>query len=547
MKKICKKNKYCKLNDLYNESDVEQKFIIRLLKDLNFKDSQIKIKKDIKDLIIGKGRKKEKFRPDYLIFLKNKPKLMIDAKNPITDKDITKFEYQLSSYAIQTNQEFKGDNPLNYFIISNAYTTSLYKWDESEPIIILEFEDFVDNNEKFNEFKEIIEEIKKFKTTKPPLKLIKLPVKDLKELFNKCHNKIWKKEKIGPTKAFYEFSKIIFIKMKEDRKVIDMIKKEGKITEDELVFSVHWIEKNEKTEANPFNKILFRNIRDELEEEIIKRKKKRIFIAGDELNLKPNTIKETVRMLEKYDLHSIDEDLNGRMFETFLNATIRGKELGQFFTPRQVVKYMVNTADIKIDKQKISDVIDGCCGSGGFLIEAMAIMINKIKNRTHLTDIEKAELEEDIKNNHLFGIDANLEIASIARMNMYLHGDGGSNIFSTDSLDKEIMIEEGENIENKRDTEQLKDLLLEQNKKFDIVLTNPPFSMKYNKKDENEKRILTAYEIGLLGQSIKSNILFVERYNGLLVDSGQLITIIDDSILNAPSDKKYLIILKRSL
>ncbi len=68
--KICKKNKYRKISDLYNESDVEQKFIIRLFKDLNFKDSQIKTKKDIKDLIIGKGRKKEKFRPDYLTNLK---------------------------------------------------------------------------------------------------------------------------------------------------------------------------------------------------------------------------------------------------------------------------------------------------------------------------------------------------------------------------------------------------------------------------------------------------------------------------------------------
>ena len=70
MGKICKKNNYRKISDLYNESDVEQKFIIRLFEDLNFKDSQIKTKKDIKDLIIGKGRKKEKFRPDYLIFLK---------------------------------------------------------------------------------------------------------------------------------------------------------------------------------------------------------------------------------------------------------------------------------------------------------------------------------------------------------------------------------------------------------------------------------------------------------------------------------------------
>ncbi len=538
--KFVKKNKFCHLQDLYNESDVEQKFLIRLLADIGFTDKQVKTKRDISELLVGRGRKKEKYKPDYMILIKKKPKLILDAKHPTNDQDITQFEYQLSSYCIETNKKFKNENPLSYYIISNGNTTSLYKWDEEEPIITLQFLDFEDKNPKYDTLKRLVEEIKQLKIISPPLKLVKLPVKDLKKLFIKCHNNIWKKEKSSPTKAFYEFSKIVFIKMKEDRKLVERIDSGERVTKDDMVFSVEWIERNESTEPNPFSNILFRKLREDLEEEIVKRKKKRIFVVGDELNLKPNTIKEIVRMLQEYDLHSIDEDLNGRMFETFLNATIRGKELGQFFTPRQVVKYMVNIADIHVSKDGISDILDGCCGSGGFLIEAMALMTNQVKQRNDLSGLEKDKIIKDVKNTHLFGVEANPEIASVARMNMYLHGDGGSNIYSTDCLDKEILIEEGENQERKRDTEQLKDLLIEQEKKFDIVLTNPPFSMKYSKYDENEKRILSSYEIGKLGDSIKSNILFVERYGDLLKESGQLITIIDDSLLNSINDRKYL-------
>jgi len=538
--KSVKKNKFCDLRDLYNESDVEQKFIYRLLNDIGFTDNQIKTKRDIAELLIGKGRKKEKYRPDYMILIKNKPKLILDAKHPTNDRDISKFEYQLSSYCIETNKKFKDQNPLTYYVISNANTTSLYKWDEEKPIITMQFSDFEDTNPKYNRFKILIEDIKKLKHINQPIRLIKLPVKDLKKLFIKCHNNIWKKEKISPTKAFYEFSKIVFIKMKEDRKYIERIAGGDQVTREDLVFSVKWIERNESTEPNPFNNILFRKIREDLEEEILKRKKKRIFASGDELNLKPNTIKEIVRMLQEYDMHSIDEDLNGRMFETFLNATVRGKELGQFFTPRQVVKFMVKIVNLNITTGCISDILDGCCGSGGFLIEAMALMTNKVKERNDLSDIEKDKIINDIKNNHLFGVEANSEIASVARMNMYLHGDGGSNIYSTDCLDKEIQIEEGENQERKRDTEQLKGLLIEKGKKFDIILTNPPFSMKYSKKDENERRILSLYEIGNLGGSIKSNILFIERYYDLLKEDGQLVTIIDDSLLNSINDRKYL-------
>lgn len=61
------------------------------------------------------------------------------------------------------------------------------------------------------------------------------------------------------------------------------------------------------------------------------------------------------------------------MFETFLNATVRGKGLGQFFTPRGVVHYMVESTPLHVRVNKANEisenipfVFDGCCGSGGF-------------------------------------------------------------------------------------------------------------------------------------------------------------------------------------
>ena len=71
----------------------------------------------------------------------------------------------------------------------------------------------------------------------------------------------------------------------------------------------------------------------DIETEISTGKRKRIFSPADHIKLHPDTIKEVVRKLEDTFLFGIDVDLNGRLFETFLSSTMRGKDLGQFFTP----------------------------------------------------------------------------------------------------------------------------------------------------------------------------------------------------------------------
>src|ERR1700721_3495562 len=128
------------------------------------------------------------------------------------------------------------------------------------------------------------------------------------------------------------------------------------------------------------------------------------------------------------------------MFEIFLDATIRGKDLGQFFTPREIVSLMVKLANVRVVKGKVETVLDPCCGSGGFLITAMSEMRRKAAKITGLTNRETKDLDKKITNTSLFGIDAGSDPAMhrIARMNMYLHGDGGSNVYFADSVNKSI-------------------------------------------------------------------------------------------------------------
>lgn len=216
----------------------------------------------------------------------------------------------------------------------------------------------------------------------------RLDLNDLIRVFGDCHNIIRKKEALGPTDAFYEFAKLMFIKLREDNRIATMIAAGTMPQAYDFNFSSAWIQDQASRgiSENPLGEMLFKNVRDDLEQKIRSGQKKRIFDEEEPLNLSADTIQQIVEKLEHYDLHGIDEDLNGRMFETFLNATVRGKELGQFFTPRSVVKYMSQAAGLRVRGDELPVVLDGCCGSGGFLIEAMAKLVHAIDARDDLTN-----------------------------------------------------------------------------------------------------------------------------------------------------------------
>nr|MDQ5872672.1 N-6 DNA methylase [Acidobacteriota bacterium] len=193
-------------------------------------------------------------------------------------------------------------------------------------------------------------------------------------------------------------------------------------------------------------------------------------------------------------------------------------------------------------------VIDACCGSGGFLIEALTIMRNQVRANGSLSDAEKAGLIDEISNACLYGIDAGKDppLARIARINMYLHGDGGSRIYFADSLDKSLKTAEQGDPEDAQNVKELRDAL-KRSLLFDAALTNPPFSMTKEARNATEREILEGYDLARrdaggragLRPSLRSSVMFLERYWDLLRPRGQLITVIDDTLL-ASGDFSYV-------
>jgi type I restriction enzyme M protein len=539
-------NKFCRSVDLTNEASIESFFVLRLLKDLGYADKEILTKKSIQELKVPKGVKKELYKPDYIISLHQNPYWLIDAKG--TNERIEEFIYQCAGYSFLINRKFS-NKPLRFFMLTNGLLTRIYKWDEEEPILSLRFGDFVDGNTRYETLKELLSaaSVKRWsnvKKTKPTGHLLTRPKMDeIKRAFLRCHRIIWKSEKISPQAAFVEFAKMLFVKLWEDRRLRDnanllaLIGKGEPLPSDQVRFSAHWIVEQEANSPNPIDGILFRQLVEFLEQEIAQRKRKRIFEPNERMGLSPGTIKRVVELLEHYYLFGIDEDLNGRMFEAFLTATMRGKDLGQLFTPRSITKVMVHLADLKAEPKYIEKVLDGCCGTGGFLIEALTEMRRQLYQNLSLTTSERNKLLEEVANKAIFGIDAgkNPPIARIARINMYLHGDGGSRIYSTDALRTIPKPSGADSVEIAQEIGELRNLLND-GIEFDVVLTNPPFSMDYSLGIPDEKEVLQDYELigygGKKRNSLRSSVMFLERYWKLLRKGGRLLTVIDDSVLS---------------
>jgi type I restriction enzyme M protein len=544
-----KKNIFCIKENLRNESDVEQFFVIRLLKELGYKDANIFTKRTLPYHSTGKGLKKRLHRPDYAIKINKIWSLIIEAKHP--EKDINEFVQEAQDYAIIVNRGYIGSNPIKYCLITNGIKTQLVLTDQTKPILELNFDDFSEDNEKYKKLKVHISynSLKNIDNVENIFEFNTPEIDMLNGIFQICHNIIWRKHKVAPKTAFYEFTKLLFIKLNEDRTINNMIRKGEIVNKSDFKFSLDYIRQLEDRFDNPMNE-LFKKYRDKLEKDVVSGKKKRIFKTDEELNLRPSTIKEIVKLIEHLNLSIVEEDWNGRVFETFLSAVIRGRELGQFFTPRTVVRFMVKIANLKIEYDRKNEeykpdlILDGCCGTGGFLIFSLSDMFEKVEK----IPIDKKILKQKIRANCIYGIDASEEdIVAIARMNMYLHGDGGSHIYMADTLDKELYAEKGMLQER---IDELKELKKKFNEglKFDVVLTNPPFAMKYERKDKDHERILKQYDIAYpkgrensteVRSSLSSNVMFIERYSDLLNESGKLLTIIDESVLNTDSKAPF--------
>ncbi len=384
------------------------------------------------------------------------------------------------------------------------------------------------------------------------------------EIIAKCEN-IMRESIETPTtgkKAFDEFNKILFMKLYED---------ETKSIDPEYVreFTVKKInEKKDNEGKDRYVQYFFKKVR-----EHHKKRGATLFSDKEQINLSPTTIIQILALLEPYNLYTSSVVAKATVYEKFIDGIFRGKE-GQYFTPRSIVKFMVNLVGAELTEDGIEYgnegklVADPACGSGGFLVIAFETMRKsldkkfkdietdtegnvvswKFKNNSAKSDYEQAL--SNLKNNCLIGMDNDYDLAATARMNMIMHGDGSSNIHYGQSLDKENSI--------------WKNVVVK------IILTNPPFGLTIGNKDkktkivpDEEMKILKQYTLTKRGWDSKTNtfkpikvsptdsqILFIEKCLDSLEEGGYLCTVVDDGLLSNIDPKSRAVretILERSI
>lgn len=530
------RNNFCDSNDLRNESDVEQSFARRLIEALGYADRSIRTKDSLESLTIGR-LPHDQHRPDFAIKISGHIRWILEAKSPT--EQLQRHVGQARRYCQTINAAYTTTNPVEYYVLTNGIETHLYNSSDGLPFATLQFSDFVDGNPQYHRFVSTLRpsafsRSPALVSTSEPLRMRKPTIAEINGVFASCHQHIYDSDHISQAAGFVEFVKLITLKLLSDKHIKEsnpglMAEREFEHPSDDVRFSINWIETHELATPNPVNSILFSDFMTEVEREIARRVRKRFFDIGEQINLKPETIKGVVERLEHLYLFGIDADLNGRLFENFLSATMRGKDLGQYFTPRTIVKLGVGLADLRPSDL----VLDGCCGTGGFLIDALSDMWGKVNRNQSLTPTGKENQRRNIANEQIFGIDfaKNPNLAKIARLNMYLHGDGGSRIFNVDSLDIQVQSESIDSDEETVEKDELREFGLSDT--FDVVLTNPPFSKNYDRTQTGDARILDQFTMAVGRKNVNAKLLFFELYHHYLKPGGRLISIIDDGFLSS--------------
>ena len=259
----------------------------------------------------------------------------------------------------------------------------------------------------------------------------------------------------------------------------------------------------------------------------VKRKYKEVLDDSDIITLDANSVAYVVGELQNYCLIEAERDIIADAFETFIGHALKGGQ-GQFFTPRNVVKMMVDILDP--DDEDL--IIDPACGSGGFLVEALRYIWRKLDAEGEKYHWNKSNLQEEkmeVALNKIRGIDKDYFLSKVAKAYMAIIGDGKSGIFTEDSLD--VPKNWGQATRQKIDLD-----------KFSVLLTNPPFGSKIPVRGEDK---LKQFELGYKWKLDKKKneweksklkdkeapqILFIERCLQLLEDGGRMAIVLPDGI-----------------
>ena len=532
------------------EEKVRQEYICRLVNSYGFDLKQMEQEVGVTNSQRGQGRA----RADINVYKSEADK--IASKSPVIV-----VECKAEHITIREEDYFQGYNyaswaGADFFVTTNLKETRIFRVIKGH--IPKKLEEVVNIP--------TAEEMKSEKKINELLKQTKAFTRDeFSKLLFKCHNIIRNNDKLSPEAAFDEISKILFIKIRYER-----------TNSENQIFSLEAFradkesyDKYKSKGDKDFYQLLFEKTKEDFRDDDL-------FESTEIIRIRENSFEAIVKELEIYNLSTTSDDVKGIAFEEFLGKTFRG-ELGQFFTPRTIVNFMVEV----LDPQETETICDPCCGSGGFLIKAFEYVRAKIEAKVQqekelikqeyytetyekLSDAEKekiddkvnkffSQLNEELNINNdksrirtlsydcIFGTDANPRMSRTAKMNMIMHGDGHGGVHHNDGLLNVNGIFEN---------------------RFDVILTNPPFGArveeslkiteadkytdeerikKYQKRYGDEynkalkqvnnnigKPLVSLYKMG----STLTEVLFIERCLNLLKPGGRMGIVLPEGVLN---------------
>jgi type I restriction enzyme M protein len=359
------------------------------------------------------AKRLEGTRPDYTLFYEYKPIGIIEVKKP--GSDLNKAMEQALGYAKKLNA------PL-VFATDGSFCKSQWLYDGKTLIL---------NNEEVSELLPFSDAVKFIKDNSSSVFTIdEKVIKSRAELITifASLNDVLRSDGIrAGMDRFSEFANILFLKLISDQSNLDYWERIKNQNDADLIDYINktlFDKITLKYGGNVFEPLLINNVK---------------------------TLREIIRRIDHLSLVSIDTDIKGGAFEYFIEKTTTTQnDLGEYYTPRHIVKAMMSLVKPKMGEK----IYDPFCGTGGFLTGAFQHILK------HVKCVPGSNEEEKLKKETLYGGEITTN-ARIAKMNMILYGDGHSGVNQIDSLANPV-----------------KEL-------YDLVVTNIPFSQKVTKDISN--------------------------------------------------------------
>ncbi|WP_327052298.1 N-6 DNA methylase [Halomicrococcus gelatinilyticus] len=329
---------------------------------------------------------------------------------------------------------------------------------------------------------------------------------EVRKIIKRCHDILYKDEGLDPARAYDELTTLLIVKV---------------FSEKEDTNSQFTAESSPDETTNKIRMLLQGALEDGICSELL-------LVNGNNgedpesvFQLDDETIHKLVSILQDYSFSGTytgdsSPDIKGEMFQEMVGETFRA-ELGAYFTPREVVDFMVDFLEVKPD----SRTLDPSCGSGGFFVGAL----------NHLSERLSAQKDGDINSHvenfveeNIWGVDINHRMVRTSRFNLFTYSNSTGNIHLQDGLQAT-----GPDFDDGS---------------FDRIFSNPPFAGQ-----EDRESVLNEFEIGRKEsgetRSVSKELPFIEKIVRLLDEGGKAGIVLPESVFNNQSQqfkdiRKYL-------